>query len=102
MIMLPLGGGRPSLQLASLLHRDEVTGGGEEVGLGKMREEEAVISAFLVENGKHICHMLTLFINFFKEREWRKADCKLLQDDDSLVSPAPPAAQLSVFTGPGQ
>lgn len=40
MVMLPLGAGRPSLQLLSFLHRDEVMWAGEWVELERRREEK--------------------------------------------------------------
>lgn len=64
-MMIPLGGGRPSLQLVAFLRRDEVIGGGGggQTGEDERREgEEAVMSAFLVEKWKHICHILALFM----------------------------------------
>lgn len=66
MIMIPLGAGRPSLQLVSFLRKDEVTreGVGGGAWADERREgEEAVTSAFLGEKWKHICHMLAL-LNF--------------------------------------
>lgn len=53
MVMIPLGAGRPSLQLVSFLPGDEVMRVGEEVELERMREEKGKLSlsAFLVENG---------------------------------------------------
>lgn len=53
MVMIPLGAGRPSLQLVSFLPGDEVMRVGEEVELERMREEKGKLSlsVFLVENG---------------------------------------------------
>jgi hypothetical protein len=69
MVMIPLGAGRPSLQLVSSLHRDEVMwgGGGGGAGEDERREGEVVLSAFLVENGN--IFTTCLLCSFFKELE---------------------------------
>lgn len=64
MVMIPLGAGRPSLQLVSFLPSDEVMlgGGGGGAGEDEKREGEVVPVCILGGKWKHICHMLALLI----------------------------------------
>lgn len=71
MIMIPLGGGRPSLQLVSFLCMDEVIWwGGERLSREDERREgeEDVTSVFLVENRNIFATCLLYFFIYFEEK----------------------------------